>query len=214
MNDAQITARALMDIGAAYYNADSPFRFTSGVISPVYVDCRKLISFPKQRDIILNLAVKKIRKLNLDSVDYIAGGETAGIPYAAFLAEKLILPMIYVRKKPKGFGKQHQIEGELKPDSRVLLVEDLLFDSGSKMNFKAAIEAAQASVAYLICIFSYGFKPAKERLAEAGLDYLALTDWPTLLVEAEKTGYFDSEQVKITRDFLQNPTEWAKNRHS
>jgi orotate phosphoribosyltransferase len=206
----QVVARTLLEIKAVHFFSEKPFRFTSGVLSPTYVDCRKLISFPKQRNIALDIAIKKLKKLKLDKVDCIAGGETAGIPYAAFLAEKLNLPMIYIRKQPKGFGKGQQIEGSLEQGSKVLLVEDLLFDAGSKLKFTFIIKNALSSVEYLFCVFSYGFKVADQRLKEAGLKYFALTNWPTLLVEAEKTNYFTPKQVKIIQEFLESPTEWAE----
>ena len=209
MTDEQEVARIFLDIEAVHFCTEPPFRFTSGVLSPTYVDCRKLISFPKQRNRVLEILENKIHGLDLDAIDYIAGGETAGIPYASFLAERLALPMIYVRKKPKGFGKHLQIEGFLKEGSSVLLVEDLMFDAGSKLNFKSAIEAAESRVLYLICIFSYGFKLAEERLREAGLRHLSLTNWSVLIEEAEERNYFNVEQAKKIRNFLENPKEWA-----
>ncbi|MDI6890839.1 MAG: orotate phosphoribosyltransferase [Thermodesulfovibrionales bacterium] len=209
MKDEYVVARIFLEINAAHFYSETPFRFTSGVLSPTYVDCRKLISFPKQRNITLDIAVKRLKKLNLDKVDCIAGGETAGIPFAAFLAERLNLPMIYIRKQPKGFGKGQQIEGFLKQGSRVLLVEDLLFDAGSKLKFASVIENELSTVEYLFCVFSYGLKVADERLKKAGLHYFFLTDWPTLLTEAKKTGYFSSKQARTVKEFLKNPTEWA-----
>ena len=128
---ARTTAATLMEIEAVLFRPDDPFIFTSGRASPVYVDCRKIISFPAARGRLMDLAVDLIRREIGDAVDVVAGGETAGIPFAAWIAERLDLPMIYVRKKPKGFGRNAQIEGSFAESARVLLVEDLATDGGS-----------------------------------------------------------------------------------
>src|SRR5206468_3944750 len=129
LDTKDIVARMLLEIKAAHFNSDNPFTLTSGTRSPVYVDCRKLISFPKQRSTVLALARLAVEcEWRQTKFDVIAGGETAGIPYAAFLAGELDMPMVYIRKAPKGFGRGSQIEGELPVGSTVLLVEDLLFD--------------------------------------------------------------------------------------
>src|SRR5262249_34174422 len=134
---ASETARILFDIGAVHFNAEKPFIFTSGWASPVYIDCRKIISFVEARRTLMKFAAEKIRASG--SFDSVAGGETAGIPFAAFLAEELSLPMIYVRKQAKGFGRMAQIEGDLKEGARVLLVEDLSSDGKSKVKFCEAL---------------------------------------------------------------------------
>ena len=128
------TARLLLDIKSITIKPKNPFKLTSGRLSPIYVDCRKIISFVKIREQIIKMGISLIKKnISLKKIDYIAGGETAGIPYAAWIAEKLKKPMIYIRKKPKGFGKLSQIEGYFKKKSRVLLIEDLSTDGKSKL---------------------------------------------------------------------------------
>ena len=120
------TAKILLEIKAINIDIKKHFKLTSGKFSPVYVDCRKIISHLKERRMIIDMACKLLKKeVNLKKIDFVAGGETAGIPYASLLSEKLNKPMIYIRKKPKGFGKLSQIEGEIKKKSKVLLVEDL-----------------------------------------------------------------------------------------
>jgi orotate phosphoribosyltransferase len=110
-----------------HFSPDEPFTFTSGRKSPVYIDCRRLISFPRARRKLMDLGAEMIeRNIGFESLDAIAGGETAGIPFAAWIAERLALPMLYIRKKPKGFGRMAQIEGEMNEGARVLLVEDLI----------------------------------------------------------------------------------------
>jgi len=170
---ADEAARILLEIKAAYaYDGKDPFVFTSGRKSPVYVDIRKLISFPRARSRLMDLAVQSIeRAAGYESIDAIAGGETAGIPFAAWIAERMGLPMLYVRKQPKGFGRMAQIEGVLSEGQRVVLVEDLATDGGSKINFINALKTAGASVQHTFVVFHYGIFPAsRTSLKELGVD--------------------------------------------
>ena len=140
---AQETAKMLLEVQAVLFNPDKPFIFTSGWASPVYTDMRKIISYPRLRKRILDFAVTVIeRDIGYEALDVIAGGETAGIPYAAWIADRLALPMQYIRKKPKGFGRNAQIEGDLHDNGRALLVEDLATDGRSKVNFCNALREA------------------------------------------------------------------------
>src|SRR5262249_715714 len=144
---ARTTARILLEIEAVHFRPQQPFILTSGRASPVYIDCRKIISFPRARTKVVDLAVELIeREIGFESLDAIAGGETAGIPFAAWIADRLGLPMLYVRKKPKGFGRGAQIEGDMKPGCRCLLVEDLATDGGTKVNFINAIRDGEGQV--------------------------------------------------------------------
>ena len=116
---ARLTARALLEIKAVHFNAATPFTLASGLPSPTYIDCRKLISHPRIRSVLMDfLAVTVMRDAGFEAFDNIAGGETAGIPFAALIAERLALPMTYVRKKPKGYGRNAQIEGAMTPDRK------------------------------------------------------------------------------------------------
>jgi orotate phosphoribosyltransferase len=140
---AELTARMYLDTGAVRFMTDKPFIFTSGWASPVYNDSRWLMSFPDVRSALMDFAVHTIeRDIGRDKVNAVAGGETAGIPFAAWVADRMHLPMQYVRKKPKGFGRGAQIEGLLVPGQRVLLVEDLATDGKSKVNFIQALRDA------------------------------------------------------------------------
>ena len=130
---AKMTARMLLEVEAVHFNAEKPFTFTSGLASPVYIDCRKLISYPRIRETLMDFSVSVLlRDVGFEQFDAVSGGETAGIPFAAWIASKMGLPMQYVRKTPKGFGRDAQIEGDIKEGQRVLLVEDLTTDGGSK----------------------------------------------------------------------------------
>ena len=131
----------LLKINAFTVNTKKPFKFVSGILSPIYIDVRRLISFPEERKAIIDTAVDIVKNdIGLENIDVIAGGETAGIPLASWLADRLDMPMIYVRKKPKGYGKQRQTEGVLKPGQRVLLFEDMMSTGGSKLNFLDGIK--------------------------------------------------------------------------
>ncbi|MDP6884698.1 MAG: orotate phosphoribosyltransferase, partial [Rhodospirillales bacterium] len=141
------TARILLDIEAVNFRPQEPYTFTSGWVSPVYIDCRKLISYPKERRRVIEMALAILEAgIGFDTIDAVAGGETAGIPYAAWIAEARALPMLYVRKKAKGFGRNAQIEGDIGNAGRVLLVEDLATDGASKINFVNALRTAGARV--------------------------------------------------------------------
>ncbi|MFZ5779064.1 MAG: orotate phosphoribosyltransferase [Pseudomonadota bacterium] len=209
--EARETARLLLDIEAIHCRPENPYIFTSGRASPVYIDCRKLISFPEARSKIMGYAHKMIeRDIGWNKVDVVAGGETAGIPFAAFLAALAKKPMIYVRKQPKGFGRMAQIEGDLKPGKRVLLVEDLATDGGSKLVFIEALKKAEAKVTDCFVIFHYGIFPQSvEMLAAADVRLHALATWWDALEAAEKHKYFDERGLTETRAFLEAPEQWS-----
>ncbi len=157
---AELTAKMLLEVEAVRFMDDKPFIFTSGWASPVYTDCRRLISFPRVRQTLIDFGAATVfRDAGFEQFDTVVGGETAGIPFAAWMADRLMLPMQYVRKKPKGFGRNAQIEGHLEPGQRVLLVEDLTTDGGSKVNFCNALRAAGATVEHIFVIFFYGIYP-------------------------------------------------------
>ncbi len=210
-NMAETTARILMEIEAVLFRPQDPFTLTSGRRSPVYVDCRKIISFPRARAQLMDFACDLIqREAGYESIDCIAGGETAGIPFAAWIAERLGLPMLYIRKKPKGFGRNAQIEGHMPEGSRVLLVEDLATDGGSKLNFVDAIRQAEAEIAHTFVIFHYGIFPdGVAALEERGVRLHALATWWDALAVAEQNGYLDDAGVAEVRRFLQDPESWT-----
>src|SRR5579864_5187048 len=168
---AELTAKMLIEVEAVRFMTDKPFVFTSGWASPVYTDCRRLISFPRVRQTLVDFGVATIyRDVGFEQFDAVAGGETAGIPFAAWVADRLMLPMQYVRKQPKGFGRNAQIEGLVRENARTLLVEDLTTDGRSKVNFCKALRQAGAIVEHTFVIFHYGIFPQSEQLmAEIGV---------------------------------------------
>ncbi len=208
---AEITARILLETKAVLLRPDQPFTFTSGRLSPVYVDCRRLISFPRARAKLMDMAVDTItRGMGFEGLDAVAGGETAGIPFAAWIAERLSLPMLYVRKKAKGFGRNAQIEGEMAEGARVLLVEDLASEGTSKLNFISAIRQAGGVIGHTFVIFNYGIFPQGiASLTAEGVQLHALATFWDVLKVAQGLGYFTPEQYAAVRSYLENPDGWA-----
>ncbi|MEW5726651.1 MAG: orotate phosphoribosyltransferase [Pseudomonadota bacterium] len=206
------TARILLEIKAVNFRPEEPYILTSGWASPVYVDCRKVISFPRARQKICELATQSIlREVGYESLDAVAGGETAGIPYAAWISDRMMLPMLYVRKKPKGFGRNAQIEGDFQPGARVVLVEDLASDGASKVNFCNAIRDAGAKIDTAFVVFFYGVFPgAMKSLNEIGVHLSYLANWWDVLEVAEQEGLFDKRTIEDVRSFLHDPVQWSK----
>jgi orotate phosphoribosyltransferase len=208
---ARLTARMLLEIKAVHFRRDEPYKLTSGLASPVYIDCRKLISYPAIRGALMDFACAKIlRDAGFAQFDAVAGGETAGIPFAAWIAERLGLPMLYVRKKPKGFGRDAQIEGAMAEGARVLLVEDLTTDGGSKLKFADAIRTAGGEVAHTFVIFYYGIFPDTVTvLADHGLTLHYLATWQDMLAEARAGRNFDGPTLDAVGSFLAAPLAWS-----
>jgi orotate phosphoribosyltransferase len=208
---ARLTARMLLEVRAVHFRRDEPYKLTSGLASPVYIDCRKLISHPRIRATLMDFACAKVvREAGFEAFDAVAGGETAGIPFAAWIAERLGLPMLYVRKQPKGFGRNARIEGELADGARVLLVEDLTTDGGSKLKFAEALRDAGAACAHTLVIFYYGvFAEVSETLARHGLALHHLATWADVLAEARTGGHFDAATLAEVEAFLAAPLAWS-----
>jgi orotate phosphoribosyltransferase len=208
---AEITSRILLETKSVLFSPDKPFTFTSGRVSPVYVDCRRLISFPRARRRLMDLAADLIeRSAGHEALDAVAGGETAGIPFAAWIAERLALPMLYVRKQPKGFGRNAQIEGEMAGGARVILIEDLASEGTSKLNFVRAIRQAGGVIAHSFVIFNYGIFPQSLASLEAeGVTLHWLATWWDVLGVAQGLGYFTGEHFVAVKTFLEDPDAWS-----
>jgi orotate phosphoribosyltransferase len=207
---ARLTAQMLLEIKAVHFNADTPFTLASGLPSPTYIDCRKLISYPRIRSALMDFLTLTVqRDAGFEAFDNIAGGETAGIPFAALVAERLALPMTYVRKKPKGYGRNARIEGVMAEGARVLLVEDLTTDGGSKISFVDAIRETGATCAHTAVIFYYGIFPeTTRRLADHGVSLHHLCTWWDVLAEARRIAAFDAATLTEVEAFLNDPRAW------
>ena len=209
---AEHTAKMFLDVGAVRFMTDKPFIFTSGWASPVYNDCRWLISFPQVRRKLMDYGVATVlRDIGAGAFDAVAGGETAGIPFAAWMADRLDLPMQYVRKKPKGFGRNAQIEGQVIEGQRVLLVEDMTTDGRSKVNFCNALRAAGCKVEHCFVLFFYDIFPdGRKILGDLGIKLHALTTWWDILAVAKASGKFDAKMLAEVEKFMRDPGGWSK----
>lgn len=204
-------ARILLEIEAVNFRPQQPYTLTSGWASPVYIDCRKIISFPRARRTISALsAAAVLRDIGHETIQVVAGGETAGIPFAAWISELLSLPMLYVRKKPKGFGRDAQVEGIFAEGSRVLLVEDLATDGASKVNFCNALRQEGAVISDALVVFFYGVFPGSlKTLEELGIRLHYLANWWDILEVAEQQHLFDRDTLEEVRAFLHGPMDWS-----
>ena len=211
---ARLSANMLLEIGAVHFNAEEPFTLASGLPSPTYIDCRKLISYPRIRSTLMDfLTVTILRDAGFEAFDNIAGGETAGIPFAAMVAERLALPMSYVRKKPKGYGRNARIEGEMTEGQRVLLVEDLTTDGGSKLSFVDAIRDTGAVCNDTAVIFYYGIFPETiETLKNHDINLHCLCTWWDVLSAARDGEKFDNNTLNDVEAFLRAPRPWQEAR--
>jgi orotate phosphoribosyltransferase len=209
---SSLTAKMLLEVEAVSFMKDKPFIFTSGRASPVYTDCRRIISFPHVRQTLIEFGISTVlREAGFEAFDAVAGGETAGIPYAAWMADRLNLPMLYVRKKPKGFGRNAQIEGHVVEGQRVLLVEDLTSDGGSKVNFCKALRAANLRVEHCFVVFFYDIFPQSEKiLGDLGVKLHALATWWDVLAVAKESGKFDPAILSEVEKFMRDPDGWSK----
>ena len=204
-NSRQKIADILLSIGCVNINFKNKFTLTSGKKSPVYVDCRKLVSFPKEREIIINEMSKQIKSKYKNQI-VVAGGETAGIPYSSYISQKLKLPMVYIRKKPKGFGKGKIIEGEFKKRSKSVLIEDMATDGGSKIHFINSMRKAELSVRDIFVVFFYDIYPsakANMKKMKVNLNYLA--SWKDILeISPNYISMKDHANLKKYLDMISN----------
>ena len=210
-NYQDIIAKILIDIESVKFSFENPFTLTSGQKSPVYVDCRKIISFVKERNIILDYVIKYFDKNKIE-FDLLAGGETAGIPYAAFLSERLQKKMIYVRKKPKGFGKDKQIEGYYKYGQKTILIEDLATDGGTKVIFVETLRKSGLEVSDIFVVFYYDiFDFNKTLLSSMNIKMHSLCTWKNIMNVISSEKLFIEKEINDLKIFLDNPEAWRKN---
>ena len=202
-NNQEKIANLLLRIGCVNINFKNQFTLTSGKKSPVYVDCRKLISFPKERELIINEMSKQIKSKYKDNSTIIAGGETAGIPYSSFLCQKMKYPMIYIRKSPKGFGKGKLIEGEYKKNTQSILVEDMATDGGSKLHFIRALRQNELKVKDIYVVFYYGIYPkAKKNISKMKVNLNYLTSWRDILTISRN--YISDKDYDNLKSYLES----------
>jgi len=208
MHQAEEIAKLLLEIKAVTINVKEPYRYTSGIVSPIYTDNRLIISYPDKRRIVIDAFLNLTQSQNL-TFDVVAGTATAGIPHAAWIAEALQKPMVYVRSKAKEHGRQNQIEGHIEKGQKALVVEDLISTGGSSVNAGIVLREAGAIVDDCIAIFTYQLPEAQDKFSNNKINCHTLTNFTTLLDVAEKLQYITSEEKQQASLWNQNPSEWV-----
>ncbi|HCD59716.1 MAG TPA: orotate phosphoribosyltransferase [Exiguobacterium sp.] len=200
-------ASALLRIEAVTLSPNDPYTWASGLRSPIYCDNRLTLSYPEVRSLIADALAEKVKRL---AVDVIAGTATAGIPHAALVAERLGLPMVYVRSGNKKHGKGNQIEGVIQPGQRVVVIEDLLSTGMSAIEAAEALQAKGADVVRIQAIFSYGMERLSNNLRDAKIESDALLTFEALLETAQQQGDITIEEQKQLADWSKDPVAWSE----
>ncbi|WP_121355929.1 orotate phosphoribosyltransferase [Flavisolibacter nicotianae] len=207
MTDAIVTAEKLLQAGSVKLNPEAPFTWASGWKSPIYCDNRKLLSLPFVRDFIKSELANSVFEKFQDA-DVIAGVATAGIPWGAMVADQLKLPFIYVRPKPKEHGLGNQIEGEVQPGQKVVVIEDLISTGKSSLQVVDVLRQKQITVSGMVSIFTYQFDLANDAFKKAEVPFHSLTDYPTLLKLALNKGLVQPEAEEILLKWRSDPANW------
>jgi orotate phosphoribosyltransferase len=205
---AQHIAASLLDIEAVALRPQQPFTWTSGLKSPIYCDNRLTMSHPAIREAIADGFVALIKE-KFPEAEVVAGTATAGIPHAAWVAQKLGLPMIYIRDKAKGHGKENLIEGTVKPGQKVIVIEDLISTGGSSLKAAVAVQDAGAVALGVLAIFSYQLDKATDAFAAADMPLHTLSNYSTLLDVALEKGKIQQADMELLRSWRVNPSEYG-----
>lgn len=202
-------AEQLLEIKAVALNPSQPFTWASGLKSPIYCDNRLTMSYPKVRKEIAN-GLAQIIKEHYPDVEVIAGTATAGIPHAAWVAEVLDLPMVYIRGKAKDHGKKNQIEGFISSNQKMVVIEDLISTGGSVLGACVAAEQEGADVLGVAAIFTYGLPKGIENFEKAQVPFTTLTNYNELIEVAVSKGYINNSEVALLKKWKENPKDWQK----
>ncbi len=206
-NIAATIAKNLLQIKAIKLSPQNPFTWASGMRSPIYCDNRITLSYPEVRQSIIDGMVARSKEFG--DFDMVSGVATAGIPHGAYLAHALGKPFSYVRSKAKAHGRQNKIEGLIRGDEKILLVEDLISTGGSSIEAVEALRAEGCQVQGVLAIFTYGFEKARQNFETANCPFKTLTDYDTLLEEAMKSNYIEPQQFELLKEWKRNPNDWA-----
>lgn len=207
-NRAERVAEILLDIGAITLRPNEPFRFVSGVLSPIYTDCRLLLSYPKERKEVINYLKQKLIGLNLGKIDVIVSTATSAIPHGTMLAADLNLPTAYVRAAAKGHGKQKRIEGVVKEGHKTIIVEDLISTGGSSISSVDGVREVGGISNDILAIFEYGFPKAENNFKSAKVKLHCLCSLQDVLKVAKRKGIVDDEGIKKVNVWIKNPEVW------
>lgn len=206
MDRARGVAHSLLSVGAVKLNVGQPFTFVSGIKSPIYCDNRKMIGYPEERKVVVDGFVEVLKDKEFDVV---AGTATAGIPWAGFIAERLNVPMAYIRSEKKDHGAGRQIEGADFEGKKVIVIEDLISTGGSSIKAVEAAKAAGATEVEVVAIFSYQFTKAEENFKNAGVKLTNLSDFTTLIRLATEQNYLNKEEQEIALKWNKSPNTWG-----
>ncbi|MDR4937229.1 orotate phosphoribosyltransferase [Rossellomorea marisflavi] len=202
-------AKELLNIKAVFLNPAEPFTWSSGIKSPIYCDNRLTLSYPAVRKQIADGLVSMIRE-HFPEVDVIAGTATAGIPHAAWVSERMDLPMCYVRSKAKGHGKGNQIEGKVLPGQKVVVIEDLISTGGSCITAVEALRESECEVLGVAAIFTYELQKGTDALSEHGIEAVSLSDYSSLLEAAGEEGVISGADLVELKEWRRDPEGWKK----
>ncbi|MGQ4243719.1 orotate phosphoribosyltransferase [Enterococcus casseliflavus] len=200
-------AKDLLDIEAIFLRPNEPFTWASGIKSPIYCDNRITMSYPHVRRAIAK-GLAAVIKTTYPEAEVIAGTATAGIPHAAWVAELLDLPMVYIRSKAKEHGKGNQIEGRIQPNQKMVVIEDLLSTGGSVLEACEAAKREGADVLGVAAIFTYELPQVQENFDQAGLSYVTLTNYTALIESALETGAIQESDVALLQEWRKDPAAW------
>lgn len=200
-------AKDLLDIEAIFLRPNEPFTWASGIKSPIYCDNRITMSYPHVRRAIAK-GLSAVIKTTYPEAEVIAGTATAGIPHAAWVAELLDLPMVYIRSKAKEHGKGNQIEGRIQPNQKMVVIEDLLSTGGSVLEACEAAKREGADVLGVAAIFTYELPQVQENFDQAGLSYVTLTNYTALIESALETGAIQESDVALLQEWRKDPAAW------
>ena len=201
-------AEILLNLNAVMLRTKPPFRWASGILSPIYTDNRILMSYTKQRDFIVNSFIKLIKREKI-KCDGFAGTATAGIPWAAWLAQKLNKPMVFVRSDSKDHGKENKVEGSIEKEKSYIVVEDLISTGGSSLNTISAVREKDGTVEHCIAIFTYEMEKSKNNFESANVKLHALTGFTNLIKTAVQKKYISKDQLEHIMDWKKNPEGWV-----
>lgn len=206
INREKNIAKALLETEAVRLNVKKPFVFVSGIKSPIYCDNRRMIGFPKERETVVNGFVEILKNKKFDIV---AGTATAGIPWASFIAQKLNIPMAYIRGEKKGYGAGRQIEGAEFNGKKVIIIEDLISTGGSSLKAVKATKEAGAIDVEVVAIFSYEFKKADNNFAKDSVKWETLSNFSSLIEVAKERNYLEEKEADIALEWNKNPEIWG-----
>ena len=201
--------QSLIDHQIVSINLEKPFRYASGILSPIYTDFRLTISIPSLRDMIADGLAENIKN-NYPDATVIGGVATAGIPHAAWVAERLNLPLIYVRAKPKDYGAGKQIEGRITEDDKVVLIDDLISTGGSVLGAVKAVRNEGVNVIGVASVFTYGLPDADKNFADADTKLVPLLSYADLIAQGHKENKFSDEEYSRLSTWHKAPWDWTK----